>query len=192
MRAKSWIIVITIAATGAIAWLDYSHRNPFLRQAGNTQTISEPAPEFTFTQVDRESSHSLSSFQGKTVLINFWASWCEPCLYEYPTLVKLASEHPDDLVLIMLSSDKSAEQAYEFSRGFCMQRGMIDPDDERLFPELPNIYVAWDNGKHITRNLFGTTRYPESILIAPDGMIRQKIIGVLTEANVQEIKRMLP
>ena len=188
MRAKLWIMAAIIVTTGVISWLDYSHSNPFLNQAANVETIAKPAPDFVFKQVDRDAQHQLSDFKGKTVLINFWASWCEPCLYEYPILVKLATEYPDDLVLIMLSSDISTKQAYEFSRGFCMQHGMTNPGDDRLFPDYPNIYITWDEDRRITRELFGTTRYPESILIDSTGTITHKFVGVLTEDNMQHIK----
>ena len=191
MRAKLLIIALTIITTGVIVWLDYSHSNPFISQTRNVKTLSQTAPNFTFKQVDRGASHSLSSFKGKTVLINFWASWCGPCLYEYPALITLATEHADDLVLLMVSSDKSPEQAYEFSRGFCMQRGMANPGDSRLFPDYPNIMVTWDKGRHITRELFGTTHYPESILIGPNGTITHKYIGVLTEDNMKHIKQQI-
>ena len=118
MRTKFWIVITIIMITGGVAWLDYSHSNAFLENTKNVQTLSKPAPNFMFKQVDRDVTHQLSDFNGKMVLINFWASWCVPCLHEYPLLVKLASEHPDDLVLILLSSDKGPEQAYEFSHRF--------------------------------------------------------------------------
>ena len=72
---------------------------------------------------------------------------------------------------------------------FSMQHSKANSDDKRLFPGLSNIYVAWDKDKNITRDLFGTTRYPESILIGPDGRITQKIVGVLTEENIATIKK---
>lgn len=190
MRAKFWIIAITIIATGLIAWLDYSHTNSFKHAQQNVQIISKPAPDFSFTPLGKDSNHTLADFKGKTVLINFWASWCEPCIHEYPMLVELAAKHPDTLVLIMLSSDKTAKDAHRFSQNISTKLGM-DSSDNTLFANLPNVYVAWDEGKTITRETFGTTRYPESILIGPDGQITQKIIGVVTEENINEIERVM-
>ena len=191
MRAKLGIIITIIIITGVVSWLDYSHSNPFLTQETNVETLAKPAPNVGFVQIDRDADHHLSNFRGKAVLINFWASWCEPCLHEFPLLVDLAAEHPDSLALILLSSDMNAEQAYKFSRDFGVERGMAKPTDKQLFPKRPNIYVAWDKDRQITREIFGTTRYPESILISSDGTITHKFIGVLTEDNIDQIRQQL-
>lgn len=48
----------------------------------------------------------LSDYQGKWVVINYWATWCKPCLSEMPALNKLQEEHPEKVVIIGVSFDK--------------------------------------------------------------------------------------
>ena len=52
------------------------------------------ATKFTLTDI-KDQSHSLSDYKGKVVLVNFWASWCPPCIYEMPELTRLKKQLTD-------------------------------------------------------------------------------------------------
>lgn len=187
MRNKLLLVLAIMVATSIFVWLDYSHSNPF---HPSTSAEVQTTPDFSFTTVDKQTAHQLSDFNGKVVLINFWASWCVPCIEEYPALVTLAAEHPDDLVLIMLSSDQKASVAYEFSTKISQE---FNPEysGTSLFAGQPNIYVAWDERKAITRGQFGITRYPESIVLGTDGKMAEKIVGMITDEQLQTIRQLV-
>ena len=187
MRAKLVIIASVFILVLGFSYLDYSHNVSFKEQG----KVKRKAPEFDFAAIDDNRSYKLSDFKGKTILINFWASWCLPCLYEFPMLIDLAARHPDDLVLILLSSDDTKEQAYEFSRGFCVQRGLFNEDNGKLFPENSNIYIAWDENRKITKEMFKTTKYPETIILNSDLTIRKKIIGVIQDEDFEYINNLV-
>src|SRR6266852_2174272 len=81
-----------------------------VRAAKQSQTLDKgaPAPGFSLARYEG-GTLSLSALRGKVVLLDFWASWCEPCLAEIPFLVKLAREYePKGLVLVAANRDEGA------------------------------------------------------------------------------------
>lgn len=105
----------------------------------------------------------LSDHAGKAVLINFWASWCAPCLEEVPSMLKLVREMNGRLVLLALSQDSKEEEIAAFFRAF---------------PEVnnPNVYVAWDRSKSFSKE-FRVGRLPESYLADSTGKLAKKVVG---------------
>jgi peroxiredoxin len=68
------------------------------------------APDFSVTNLDGQSVR-LTDLKGKRVIVNFWATWCVPCLVELPNFIKLRAEtSPTNLVIIGLSTDDTATQ----------------------------------------------------------------------------------
>lgn len=126
------------------------------------------APDFTFTDV-KGKSRTLSDFDGKIVILNFWASWCPPCVKEFPDLLAVAASMPDDVVLIALSSDFEEAPMNRFLRQLERQ----NPESYRL----PNIMIGMDEGVAITQKLYGSKLLPETVLIDKNGVMRQKIAG---------------
>lgn len=129
----------------------------------------EGLPSFSFETTDGQ-SHDVANFRGKVVLMNFWASWCVPCIAEFPVLLKIAEIYPDRLVLLAFSNDMNVAAIQSFT--------------ERLEPEVSaklradNVLMIWDENMRITQDLFGIFQLPETILVAPDGNIAHKFIGV--------------
>lgn len=66
--------------------------------AQRTEAASDLAPSFSITSVDGE-EYSLAGLRGRPVVINFWASWCPPCMHEIPAFSAYAKAHPDVAVL---------------------------------------------------------------------------------------------
>ena len=67
--------------------------------------LSTEAGNFDFVSVDTGEVLDLESLEGKVVLLNFWATWCAPCLQEIPELNRLAERYPDDLVVLSVSDE---------------------------------------------------------------------------------------
>ena len=71
--------------------------------------LPEFAPDFALVDLDGK-THRLESYRGKRVVLNFWASWCGPCISEIPAFSRFAKEHPEVPVL-GLSTDKRQADA---------------------------------------------------------------------------------
>ena len=117
------------------------------------------APGFELTD-DSGSGASLDDYRGKYLLLNFWATWCPPCVEELPSLNTLHRElEPKGLIVLGISVDEN-KQAYE---QFLDRFGVA-------FPTVrdPEMAVA---------SRYGTSIYPESYLIDRDGRVVRKYVG---------------
>ena len=79
-------------------------------------TLGRPAPDFTLKDINGETV-SLKDFRGKVVLLDFWATWCGPCIHELPNLKALYDKHKDNpaFALISISSDVNDETVAKFA-----------------------------------------------------------------------------
>jgi cytochrome c biogenesis protein CcmG, thiol:disulfide interchange protein DsbE len=119
--------------------------------------IGTTAPDFTVS--DGQKTVRLSQLRGKPVLLNFWATWCPPCVQEVPGLVALQRQVGDKVTILAVSMDED-EAAYKAFTAKNMP-GMLtmrDPD-------------------HKSSAEYGTFAYPETFLIDKDGKIQRKFIG---------------
>lgn len=124
------------------------------------------------------------SLKGKYVLINFWATWCPPCVTEYPGLVSFTAEHHNDFAVILVSNDREAEKAKAF---FAKQT-----EDIQKHMRLPEVIQIHDPKGAITRDVFQTYRLPESYLLNPDGQMVAKITGTVSPDHFNYIEALLP
>ena len=118
--------------------------------------IGKPAPDFTV--VDGAHTVQLSSYRGKVVVLNFWATWCAPCIEEIPSLNELQRQMPQ-LVVLGVSVDQD-EDAY---RQFL--------NEHRI-----NFTTIRDGQQH-SNALFGTFVFPDTYVIDRKGEIRRKFIN---------------
>ena len=115
----------------------------------------------TFTLIDtKDQKHALSDYSGKVVLINFWASWCPPCIYEMPELQKLQNHFASrSFEVITINVGENKYKVRRFSKAIKLK--------------LP---VLLDTTKN-TFNRWGVATLPTSFLIDSGGHIRYKARG---------------
>lgn len=146
----------------------------------NEVEISQNVPDFSFTTLDG-SPFDIRDFKGKNIILNFWATWCAPCVKEFPDLVKIATDYKENTVLIALSSDLEKESVQKFltkiEKGGALNTG------------AENIFIALDENQNITQKLFQTFRLPETIIIDKNQKMRLKIVGA--EWTPEDITSML-
>jgi thiol-disulfide isomerase/thioredoxin len=142
---------------------------------GSTQKANHLlAPDFTLPTLDGQDLR-LSSYRGKVVLLDFWATWCDPCREEIPHLIELQKTYGDrGLQVIGISMDDSPEPVRPFYQQFHM-----------------NYPVVIGTAK--TGELYGgILGLPTAFLIGRDGRIDAKLTGA-TDASVFEkkVKRLI-
>lgn len=149
MKTDRFLRIAICVLTAALVYVIYSGIHQRVVLAG------ESAPDFTLTS-DSGRTVSLNNFGGKVLLLNFWASWCPPCVEETPSLSELAKEFgPKGLVVLAVSVDEK-ENAY---RAF-LQRFR------------PDFLTVRDSKVH---EEYGTFVYPESYIIGADGRVLRKV-----------------
>jgi len=134
---------------------------------GRPPRIGTAAPDFTVKDADREVT--LSNFRGKVVVLNFWATWCPPCVEETPSLVQMQGRLKDKGVTVVAVSVDADESAY---RRFIKDHNM-------------NLLTVRDADQK-SNSLYGTTMFPETFVIDRQGVVRRKFIGAV-DWNSQEI-----
>ena len=142
----------------------------------DAQATGKPA-KLDFTLKDMHGVDvNLESFKGKVILLNFWATWCGPCRAEIPSLVELQEQYRDDLVVLGLSVDDTAEKLLPYAAEFKM-----------------NYPVLVGNGREDVQEAFGPLfGIPVSVIIGRDGVIAKKHSGIATKEQIeQEIKALL-
>ena len=92
------------------------------------QIEKKGVPEFELKDLDGNKV-SLSDYKDKVVLINFWASWCEPCVDEFPTLIKLIKHFKGEMVLLAISADYTESDMNNFIS--CLLYTSPSPRDQR-------------------------------------------------------------
>ena len=127
--------------------------------------------------------YRLHDFKGRVVVLNIWATWCAPCIKEFPQLLELAAMYPDRVTLIALSVDVRAANIRRF-----IEHKL--PDDAQDLLHSNQVIIAHDPKKAIAQDVFQTVLYPESFIIAPDLRIVRKIAGV-TDWTGQDIRQLI-
>jgi cytochrome c biogenesis protein CcmG, thiol:disulfide interchange protein DsbE len=133
--------------------------------------IGTTAPGFTVQDTDRKVS--LDEFRGKVVVLNFWATWCPPCIEEMPSLVQMQQKMKAkgvEVVAISVDADKGAYQAF-LKEHHVELITVRDPDQK-------------------SNNLYGTFKFPETYIIDRNGTLRRKFIGPV-DWNSREITEFL-
>jgi cytochrome c biogenesis protein CcmG/thiol:disulfide interchange protein DsbE len=131
--------------------------------------IGSAAPDFTVHDADR--SVTLSQLKGQVVVLNFWATWCPPCIEEMPSLVQMQQRmKPKGVTVLAVSVD-------------------IDQSNYRRFLRDHNVnLLSVRDADQKSNALYGTFKFPETYVIDRNGVVRRKFIGAVdwTEPDVIE------
>jgi thiol-disulfide isomerase/thioredoxin len=119
-------------------------------------------PDFTLERMDG-TLLKLSDLKGKVVVVNFWASWCNPCVEEFPSLVKLAEKGKGKVVVVAVSTDEQRKDIEPFLKLFSLPK--------------PGFEIVWDKD-HKIMNEYAVGKIPESYIVKPDFRLARKILGV--------------
>ena len=125
-------------------------------RGSSTDMVGKLAPDFTVQDSDR--TVSLHELHGKVIVLNFWATWCPPCVQEMPSLVAMQSQLKDRVSVLAVSVDQNPETYHRFLRLYGVNLLTVrDPEQK-------------------SNTLYGTKMFPETYIIDTRGIIRRKFI----------------
>jgi len=137
-----------------------------------------PEPELTLEDLDGKDV-SLSEYKGKVVLINFWATWCEPCRVEIPWLIEMQKKYgPRGFVLLGIALDEEGKSAV----APFVAKERFDVNGQKL-PMSYQILIGNDDAADKFGGLFG---YPTSVLISRDGKQIKRVTGIISEDEMNK------
>lgn len=149
LRTRLFAQLITLGLLLALAACNRNSKPP---------RIGEPAPDFTVQDSDRKVT--LSELHGQVVVLNFWATWCPPCVEEVPSLVRMQEQLKDKGVIVLGVSLDEDENAY------------------RKFLKDYNVnFLTVRDVNQKSNALYGTFKFPETYIIDRNGAMRRKFIG---------------
>lgn len=128
-----------------------------------TVALGEPVPDFAIEANDG-SVIRLSDFRGKTVVLNFWASWCPPCRAEFPEFQAAHEEREPRGDLVILAVDFLIDDSKAAARAFVEEAGTTFP-------------IAFDLETGDVATRFGVRGLPATFFIDRDGVLRQMNLG---------------
>jgi len=143
-------------------------------------SVGSKAPPIEGVTLDgRKAQKTLADYSGKVVLLNVWATWCEPCRVEMPSIEKLHKEFGSQgLAVVAISVDDPGAESRILD--FVKEYGLT--------------FEVLHDPRQVTTRHYQITGYPETFIIARDGTIRRKLIGAAnwsSDANRALIRELL-
>jgi cytochrome c biogenesis protein CcmG/thiol:disulfide interchange protein DsbE len=140
-----------------------------LSKGTDALAVGEPIPDAELPRLDGEGTGSIADHNGKWVLVNVWASWCDPCREESPALQRFHEQHEDEgFTVLGIDSRDVTDDALEFVAEFDLTYPQLhDPEGDRP-DEL------------------GMSGFPESFLVDPDGNVALIRPGPVTAEYLDE------
>jgi cytochrome c biogenesis protein CcmG/thiol:disulfide interchange protein DsbE len=162
---RSLIVVVGVVAV--IGLLAYG----LLTKGSSAVAVGQTAPDGELQRlVPAGGNARIADYRGHWTLINFWASWCEPCRSEAPTLERFWNEHRGQgLTVLGINLDDNTEDAMAFIRRYGLTYPQLRDGDGR----------SW-------RDRYGMTGFPESFLIDPRGRFAAIRHGVVDQRVLDE------
>ena len=135
--------------------------------AAEAPEVASPAPDFILNSLAGDSL-KLIGFRGKPVFINFWATWCAPCLLEMPNIQKYYKKYPSQFEVLAVNAGETERTVQRFVDDLGVSfKILLDPD-----------------GK--VQELYRIKGYPTTYVVDKDGIIRFQHIGSLSEKQIEE------
>ena len=177
------IILVAVLAIAAILYnnQDFSSQMGIMGNNSQSDTTAPegsqpektdpPAPDFYFTDYDGNRLQ-LSQFEGKPVILNFWASWCGPCKSEMPDLEEAFKTYGDDIHFIILNMTDGSRETVQSARNYIDSQGYTFP-----------VYYDTNQNGAIS---YGVSGIPVTFFIDAEGYVVGMYSGAMTANILQQ------
>ncbi len=163
-RMRSWVKLLVLAVAAVVV------TQLLIQKQAPTFALGEPAPPLELPDLEGRPL-DLDSLRGKVVLVNFWATWCAPCLEEIPQLAEAWRAQRGRCLEVLGVAEESGSPAEvaEFARRHAVPYPLVLDRDGK-------VAAAW----HVPG-------YPRSYLVDPEGRVRSVFDGALSRQKVEEL-----
>ncbi|WP_158735238.1 peroxiredoxin [Alteribacillus sp. YIM 98480] len=168
MNKKFITSMVLVAAIIIISYVIFT--NISAQEVGTQE--GDAAADFTLPSYNGE-ERSLSSYEGNIVIMNMWASWCEPCTEEIPELMEFHEQYEEQGVVVLTINMNSFERKQEHAEKF------VEQFDMRQTPALID-----EEGE--VADLYNLQYLPTTYIITRDGTIAEKIAGEIDFKQLEE------
>jgi thiol-disulfide isomerase/thioredoxin len=180
MKKTILILAIVIAATVAVYVADKATRvhinaamKPAVLKAGG------PAPDFSLKDLNGRDER-LADYKGKVVLVNFWATWCDPCREEIPWLIEMQEKYgAKGFTVLGIAMDEEGKPVV----APFVAKERYDVNGQKL----PMNYPIVIGNESVAEKFGGLLGYPTSVLVSKDGKQLKKITGVINEEEISKL-----
>ena len=153
--------------------------------------VGKPAPSFTLTVLDgpgKTKTLAKSDLAGKVVLIDFWATWCGPCMMELPEIQKLVEAYAKDkkdVLIVALSEDDDPQELAEL-------RKLVEKtlNEKKITLTGTSVGLVGLDPSHAVGNAFAVNAYPTVVLLDAKGVVQAAHVGI-PGGEVEDVVRVL-
>lgn len=177
MKAHAKALTAVLITAAFLVWGGYQLQTRYFNPPEPSVNVNVPdsLPELSLARW-QGGRLDTASLKGRVVILNFWATWCGPCIEEIPSLIKLSKEMKDRLTIVALSNDDSVEEVKAFMKSF---PEVQDSDIEIIHDptNLPGLVKTFSVG-----------RLPETFVFSREGKLIRKVLGSIDWAAPEAIE----
>ena len=151
--------------------------------SGGEEATLVPAPDFTLTD-QYGNPHTLSDYKGKTVFLNFWATWCGPCQSEMPEIQAMYEDYGEnqgDLVVLGVANPKSAD--------YPTSQDVTQAEVEQFLTDNGYTFPVLMDASGEVFGMYGIWAFPTTFMIDTDGNVFGYVASALTRDMMENIVR---
>jgi thiol-disulfide isomerase/thioredoxin len=167
-RFEWTLLMLAVALLGG-AWIVYSRVPPAASTAGLIEAplAGHLAPDFVLASLNGEEA-DLSEYQGRPVVLNFWATWCLPCRAEIPHLQAASVEYNGRVVIVGVNQGEDGGTVGPYAAEMGVTYPLLLDEDGRV------------------NQLYSVNALPTTVFISEDGVVQEIFLGILSQGVLED------